>query len=301
MLSKYYHMKKENSRHTAGAAVPVTELESALYRSLKQRHNDVTIGQILSGGTLGIFFRLSADGRKKFAKTHQAGETYRENLCKEIKIMSLLYKDSIEMEEVRVPANGTWFVFLVMDELYPCAAPPLPAEIRACIRDYEQKLRPSLIPAEYSFGQVLEAGRESLEALHAEGFLRYNCYCCCKDSLERMWEYGWKEQSAVCHGDLSNVNIMQDEQGRLVVIDWEDALTAFSEYDFLYWLTFFSQRNYYAPGLLRSYGINPERGTDLMVLITIIKSQMSYWNGSYAKNRISFQDRIHEIYQIKEG
>lgn len=204
------------------------------------------------------------------------------------------------MEEVHVFVDKTWFVFLVMDALLPCTSPLSPGEIRTCIQDYSRMLCRLKIPVKYSFAQILEAGKESLETLYAEGFLTNDGYCCCADSLVRMREYGRKQRQIICHGDLSNVNIMQDEQGQPVVIDWEDALTAFPEYDFLYWLTFFSQRNYYASSLFRSWGIGLEWGTDLMVLVTIIKSWMSYRNGSYVHNRISFQNRIREIYRIKE-
>lgn len=318
MLSKYNYWKKESCSGTAGSVSPAAELASALRRSLKQRHSDVTMPELLPGGTLGVLFRLFVDGRKKFAKTHQPGEIYRENLVKEIKVMSLICEDrgeiengknrtngenrkkQIELEEVRILANGIWYVFLVMDELFPCAVPLPPQKIRACIQDYGQKLCQSGMNVSYSFTQILEAGKESLDILEAEGFLTRDCYCRCAESLERMEAYSWKEHQIICHGDLSNVNVMQNAEGQLVVIDWEDALLAFEEYDFLYWLTFFSQRNYYTQELLRSCGIGLEWGTDLMVLITIIKSRMSYWNGSYVKNQISYQDRIYEIYKIKE-
>ena len=83
-----------------------------------------------------------------------------------------------------------------------------------------------------------------------------------------------------------------------VVIDWEDSLMAFGEYDYLYWLTFFSQRKYYSPALLENHDIDKVWGTDIMALITLVKSKMSYQNQSYKNNKISFQERIDEIYKM---
>lgn len=292
MLSKYYHL---NDNAGAGQA-DKDVFKSVLLECLKKKYKNIYIRQVFPGGTLGIFFELYADGKRKFAKTHYQGACYRENLEKEIEIMRLLYSNVIEIEKAEIDVDGKRSVVMVMDYLFSHSRQVTPHEVRECMEYYQKKLMENKLHVKYLFGQVIEAGKESLEALNGLGFFRKDVYLHCMESLYRIADRKISEEKAVCHGDLSSVNIMYSERGDPVVIDWEDSVVAFKEYDYLYWLTFFSQRKYYASGLLESSGIDKIWGTDIMALVTIIKSNMAFLNGSYKNNKISFQDRICEIY-----
>lgn len=296
MLSKYYHLEKNNSD---AFKVDRNMLLSALFGILKEEYGEVKIEQTYPGGTLGIFFELYIGGKKKFVKTHQQGSRYRENLEKEIEIMSIVYGDIIEVKKIEIEVKGENFIFMVMDYLLSGIAIE-PEKVKKCIEHYQQKLEQRNVPVKYTFEQVLKAGEESLEILYTQNFFTEGMYLQCKESLKRVAQKDIGQFRKISHGDLSNVNIMFTQKAVPVVIDWEDSLVAFREYDYLYWLTFFSQRKYYSSSLFDKNAIEKIWGTDIMVLITIVKSYMSYRNGSYINNKISFQDRINEIYGMLE-
>ena len=293
MLSKYFWDKN----HKETVNVEMEAFISALIVSLEEKHDEVRIKKIAPGGTLGIFFELYIGEKRKFVKTHQCGDTYKENLIKEVEIMSLVYGDVIEIERVDIKIRETQMVFVIMDYLFSFNYVVRPQEVKNYINNYQIKLYQEKVSrVGYSFSQIVKAGEEASGILYEKGFFSKEMYLKCEESLQRI--RNTKYQKRICHGDLSNANIMYTVNRVPIVVDWEDSLIAFQEYDYLYWLTFFSQRKFYASGLLEGSGIDKIWGTDIMVLITIIKSMISYKNESYRKNRISFQDRINEIYDM---
>lgn len=297
MLSKYYYPKEERADETEA---DMEGFLSALLCILKGKYGQVDIHRTHPGGTLGIFFELDIDGKRKFVKTHQPGNSHRENLMNESDIMFLLYQDVIGFERIDVTVCGKTATFMIMDYLLPMSCPLGLWQIRERIAGYLIKIPVGGTRVKYTFRNILEAGRESLEILYKKGFLEEPVYESCKKSTVYVAEQYSRLKPAVCHGDLSNVNIMLAPDGTPVIIDWEDALLAFEEYDFLYWLTFFSQRKYYSPELFAQFGIERELGVGVMVLIIIIKSEMSRRNGDYKRNSLSFQRRIEEVFDMLE-
>lgn len=299
MLSKYYCIEQGEAvfDETYGS-----HFMSAIEDALREKYQDAGIKRIIpvGKGTLGSFFELCVNGKRKFVKTHRCGDRYRLNLLKEIEIMSLVYGSMIDIEKVEFETEGIQAVCMVMDFLYPCLDSVRPEEVRKQIAFYRKSLGQVELTSGYSFSQVLDAGERSLDCLRAEGLLSKDIFVRCRESLQRIRE-GMPCERFICHGDLSNVNIMYADGcgGKIpIVIDWEDALLAFEGYDFLYWLTFFSQRKFYSSSLLAEQGIDKNWGIDIMALIVAVKSYMSYRNGSYVKNRFSFDRRLYEIYDM---
>lgn len=300
MLSKYYHIQEaaDNSK-----GVNERALALALLEALKSKYKQVAVEAIHPGGTLGVFFELSLDGKRKFAKTHQLGQTYRENLKKEFQFLSSIYRDVLEIEQYDITQAGQEFTFLIMDFLSMPQTEMGVLEIRECIHRYQKALQKEKkeIKLSYTFDDVVNAGAESLEILHQAALISESLYERCKDSIAHIQRVKADIPVCPCHGDLSNVNIMINDKGEMLVVDWEDAILAFAEYDFLYWLTFFSQRKLYSIELFRKFKIDLTWGIDVMVLITLVKSEMSYQNESYKKNSLTFEERILEMYQILGG
>lgn len=79
------------------------------------------------------------------------------------------------------------------------------------------------------------------------------------------------------------------------MLDWEDAMMAYPQYDILYWLTFYSQRKYYSCHLLNDIGVEVSFGKNVMAMILLIKCYLSYRNKSFLNNKLSINDRINEI------
>ena len=75
-------------------------------------------------------------------------------------------------------------------------------------------------------------------------------------------------------------------------------MLGYQGYDLLYWLTFYSQRKYYDKQLLKKLNIDKQFGKDMMLMIILIKSYLSFQNKQYLKNKLSINDRISEIMQL---
>lgn len=267
MLSKYYHLEQNN---IAASKVDMNLFISALLANLREKYEDVRITQAFPGGTLGVFFELYINGTRKFVKTHRCGYEYKENLLYEIEIITLLYRDIIEVERIDIELEKIQITFMVMDYLFPGKSPVSIEKIQEYTTYFQQKLSSEKVTAKYHFNQMINAGKESLETLFALGFFNKEFYLRCSESIQRIIYNPKSKMNVVSHGDLSNVNIMYTSNGNPVIIDWEDAIYAFPEYDYLYWLTFFSQRQHYSSGLFHNAGIEQLWGIDIMVLITIV-------------------------------
>ncbi len=104
----------------------------------------------------------------------------------------------------------------------------------------------------------------------------------------------------ICHGDCSNKNIMI-YNGKMVCIDYEDAFWGIADYDFLYWLTFMSQRKYYQKGLLKELdlAVGAHVARLLMQMIVVLKCFQAYATGSYKGNHLSTTERIEELKELE--
>lgn len=294
MLSKYFYWEENN---TDLIKDDTDIIVSALVFELQKKYDQVSVFPV-KGGTLGVVFELWADGKRKFIKTHRMGRAYRENLLKEITILSAVYGSFIEIERIDIMVSQWAYTFMITDWLMPAPDDVDVPMIRAEILNYQDRLRKVNAEVGYSFSDVIVAGRKSLSALYEADFLSGEMYQKCVGSIEYVQLRSQREDKVICHGDLSNVNMMVDGNGRTMIIDWEDALWAFPEYDFLYWLTFFSQRKYYSDYLLEQNGIGKKWGIGVMVLITLVKCEMSRKNDSYRNNTLSFQERLQEMYEL---
>lgn len=288
MLSKYYRYNDEKVKAD-------TFDVSALNQKVKEIYSkDVIIERIHPGGTLGIFYQAIIDGKKKFIKTHMNGEMYHQNLLKEIELMKALYRDVLDISSFTMNYSGSKKEFMVMDFIEGQSTTYEIGFVRNLIESNSVKLgaiSSNLI--NYNVDDLLNAAIKAYEILSEVDLLSRDVRLWCKNALNRLEEYGDCNR-VLCHGDLSNVNIMRWKKST-VVIDWEDALLAYPEYDLLYWLTFYSQRKYYSCHLYEDIGVDEQYGKDIMVMILLIKCYMSYVNKSYTKNKLSIDDRINEI------
>ena len=105
------------------------------------------------------------------------------------------------------------------------------------------------------------------------------------------------EPHILCHGDLSNVNMLQ-RNGKAYIVDWEDAIWGVRGYDFLYWLTFMDQRTYMRKDTLQALGLCTERSKFILCFIILMKSYVSYKNKSYLNNKVTFSRRLQEAMDV---
>lgn len=143
------------------------------------------------------------------------------------------------------------------------------------------------------------ANGESL-LLREAGFFSPRVCSRCLDLLEELDDGRETLPSCVCHGDLSDKNIMRNQRGDLVVIDWEDAFWGCPGYDYLYWLTFFNHRKYYSRQAFAVKDLSSRQSRAIVTMILILKSAISFYNGDYRSHRMSMEDRLLEIWKVWE-
>jgi 5-methylthioribose kinase len=105
--------------------------------------------------------------------------------------------------------------------------------------------------------------------------------------------------TALCHGDLGPENIMCQSDARPVVIDWEDAFWGVEGYDYLYWLTFLRNRKYYTQDVLGRTSLGKEIEISILLLIVVLKSELSLRMDPKMTRQLSFEQRITEILALK--
>lgn len=291
MLSKYFsYIKSDFKREDAIEA-------SSLEMELKKRIQISDVKGICPGGTLGQFYSCTEAGKKRFMKTHLPCRMAKENIEKEIYLMDFLYHDVLHISGYDIFYNGVSRKILLMDflDIYPLS--PDITLVKTLLKEQQQNIKSvSWEKINYRENEFYDAVIHSYFNLIKLGQINEEIISYVETALHHFKEYLTYEKY-VCHGDLSNVNIARVDD-KYVFLDWEDAMIGLPDYDLLYWLTFFSQRKYYSSSLFYDLGIDERYGKDIMVMILLVKSYLSYLNGSYKNNRLSTQERILEIIRM---
>lgn len=278
-------------------------------RAEKARIDPVSIRSVLgtefahitpiAGGTLAAAFMASGEGRPRFLKTHLT-EQGRANLKKEAVLLAHLYP-SLQVETFEIEAEDTGRLWLIMDWLAGATAGMDTAAVLGVIEGYTRGLSdfrdPHLVEPSEDFGYLLNEGDRALADLAGRGLLGPAVQERVRECLALLQDRRGEFAPQLCHGDLSPVNIMSDGR-RLLAIDWEDAFWGVAGYDYLFWLTFFQNRKYYSKEFLghTPWGITTEIA--IMVLILVLKSEISARSGSHVGNALTFDQRILEVLSI---
>jgi hypothetical protein len=292
MLSKYYYYSKNKT---------IERVHDS--EALKLRHylSDLGYSEVETeiaqfSSTLGVFYSLKLDGKEYIAKTHLPGDVYYDNLIKEYEIFHLLYADIMKITLIELECEKN--AYIIMDVLSPIDRKISMEIARSLLEEINQKISEDKIHSvRYDLGEILSQTLLCTEKMAQKMILS-------KEIAEKSKEYLHilqkllLEPRILCHGDLSNKNIMMC-QGEYVFIDWEDALWGVQDYDYCYWLTFLDQRKYYGQEPLRGNHHNVEESKALMLMIVLMKCWISVCNGQVGINKITFDERINEILLIK--
>lgn len=289
MLSKYYrYISKETSKEEE-------RISKILKSKVAERFPEAE--SIYPGGTLGIFFKLKIENECYFVKTHRDSSMQKKNLQKELEVMQCLYGETLKIKTFVIESELGIHLFVAMKYLQKIEKEYSIEEITKIIEEYSECLKMrSFLNVNYDRGDLKKAAINSYEKLAKADLISRCNVKRCEDAIRRMDQYESFEK-ILCHGDLSNANIMQ-MNNKAFVIDWEDAIWAYPGYDLLYWLTFYSQRKYYSRELLKKLKIESQFGKDIMLSIIAVKSYMSYLNGSYLTNKVTIEERMNEIMQL---
>ena len=290
MLSKFYQQKIYNK-------LSDDILKKNIEAIMKNNYDLIELEPVSPGGTLGIFFRATTTSGTFFIKTHQTGERAYNNLCNEIEILQHLYGDELHIRGFNIFSEQNAHAVLVMDQLSTLTNLPSKVEISTLVTTYQKKLETTESDIKqklYQFDELLELATQALEVLPKAGLLQKTLASRIDEVLFPLRK---EKPSCLCHGDLSNKNVME-KNGKLYVIDWEDTVWGIPDYDVCYWMTFFDQRKYYDEDFFSELKIDGKRGKMLMVLSVLLKCFLSYHNNNYHDNKLSFDERIEEILQL---
>lgn len=293
MLSKLRHV---------GVVGSLSACECNRYREdLQNVFGSALVGlRPVAGGTLGICFQGELYGRPRFFKTHamSAGSTA---LKREAVLLSAAGKDHVDPQIVDVPFAGGSRTWLHMKVLRPCNGLN-PDEVRNMISHYELHLakltNTELTLTDDNIYLLLKEAEDALVFLAANSMISKSIERIAHQKIDGLQLSSGEWRLQLCHGDLGPANILLDENVP-VVIDWEDAFWGIAGYDYLFWLTFFSNRKWLVPAALGHTPWGRSIEVAMMVAILLLKSRLSVQDGSYRRNIISFDQRLSEVIDLE--
>ncbi|CAB3760180.1 phosphotransferase [Paraburkholderia humisilvae] len=251
----------------------------------------------VSGGTLGVCFIATVDGRDRFLKSY-ASVQGKPNLEKEVRILTHLYGEMLSIRRIEVPEDEEQTrVWLFMDALRPLDAPLGPRDTQGLVEAYRAQL--ASLPADAlqttdTLGTLIHEASRGISNLVSAGQLSSAIKHELSSRLVYLTQKWQSFSSCVAHGDLGPHNIMAADC-RPVVIDWEDAFCGVDGYDYLYWLTFFENRRHYNKDILGRTPLGVEAEVALLAMILLLKSELSLRANTLAGNQISVEQRIGEV------
>jgi hypothetical protein len=251
----------------------------------------------VSGGTLGVCFIATIDGRERFLKSYASVEG-KPNLEKEIRILLHLYGKTLGVRSIEVPEeNGQSRLWLFMDALRPLDAPMGPRDTEALVESYRvplASLPTDVLTSADTLGTLIDDAGRGLSNLASAGQIGNAMYSDLHLRLTYLAQNWRSFPSCIAHGDLGPRNVMAAD-GHPVVIDWEDAFCGVEGYDYLYWLTFFENRRHYNKDILGRTPLGIEAEVALLAMILLLKSDLSLRANTLAGNQITVEQRISEV------
>lgn len=292
MLSKLRHA---NARTQLGAS----ENASLLTGLQAKLGNNLADLKPLGGGTLGIMFSGILDGQARCFKTHVV-PIGRHTLRREHAFLQQTSVGRTDPQLVMIDGKSEMRTWMHMKLLRSC--PNLTPEIiRKMVGTYEANLTENigaeLVPAEDNIHLLLRGSKEALTILLDQELLGAKVASEAKMRLSHLYLVSREWSLQLCHGDLGPANILCDRVGP-IAIDWEDTFWGIAGYDYLYWLTFFSNRQWLTPKALDYTPWGRSGEVSLMVMILLLKCLITVRDGSYHRNKISFDQRLMEVISL---
>lgn len=295
MLNKLFYFKEYPSAQIPAQISHDLEKPLEAYLSGKGRHVVLTPG---AKGTLGLTYLCQDSLGTSFIKSHLPGKLYRDALKRESFLLQQANPDSLRVQEHSVLIQGEEQLYLEMDVLSEMTDVS-PADSRAIIRKYSWELASVPASAEMaSLQDLCTAARTECRVLRDHGLFSDSACLRCLNDLDDLMNTLPELSPCICHGDLGDRNLMQNAAGNPVVIDWEDSFWGCAGYDYLYWLTFFNHRKYYSPAVFQVDGLTSLQARSIITMILVIKSAISFYNGSYRNNAMGLEDRLLEIWSF---
>lgn len=284
-------------RH-ASAANKFSEREKeGLSKGLQARMGESLTGlKPLEGGTLGVVFAGILDGSECCFKSNVAplGVFTLQRECAFLQRTAGSRADARLITINESHEDRTW---LQMKQLRSCSD-LTPTTIRELAATYEAQLKREidshLVPLGDNIHLLLQNAEEAITFLSARCLISPNVKSEAEARISYLRSVSGEWDLQLCHGDLGPANILCDDIGP-IAIDWEDAFWGIAGYDYLYWLTFFSNRRWLSPEVLGHTPWGRSSEVALMIMVLLLKCMLSVRDGSYHGNKISFDRRLMEV------
>ena len=249
-------------------------------------------------GTLGFTFAAVLDGKDIFIKTHPQGKFYKRCVLKEFFILKHLYGSELYLEYVEIEILGGKQGVILIEALLHLEDQLSIFEIQNLVKSYAKKLSPQMIDMKrFSYDSMLNIAFEANLLLRREGMITKEYFYEIKNACHYMKNSS--QQIFLCHGDLSNVNLLK-KGTKIYPVDWEDAFFGPKNYDLIYWLTFFEQRKFYALESFEGNKIFDKNSKRLFLLIILLKCYLSFLRKDYLNHTLSFNERLGEVIKLFE-
>jgi hypothetical protein len=281
---------------TATCAADLHELQSAVARHVEDGFGPVVLNPIL-GGTLGICFRADTVTKPFFIKTHRPDENSKENLLKEFDILKALYGHLIHLDRFDVNVPSDQRTCILMDWLDITTDPITPWDLRATIGECYETLSRTLCDRAAQFStiaQLIDEGEHALFELERLQLVSAVTCARIQPYLVSLKNAVSDLRPVICHGDLSTKNIMLS-RGKNIIIDWEDSFVGFAGYDYLYWLTFMSNRKYLSRAILGYTALDEKSERGVLLTIVAIKSLISVRSKTIRSSHVPIEQRLLEL------
>lgn len=280
----------------------MSKIISAFRRYYEEKENTVEIfADNIAKGTLGVFFLCTIAGHEYFVKTHLDDENCRKSLIKESRLLKSIYQDEMVVDFFDIEIEGKAQTYLIMDRLDKVEGQISIQELKVVLQNCYRKLKKvDLESIEYKIEQLVEEAEVGLKELSKNNFFSSDIIWNLQLCIQYIKQISKERACLVCHGDLSNVNIMKHNDN-YIILDWEDAFVGFEPYDIAYWMTFFQQRKNYNSTFFIENGLNTEDNKWLMIFVMLLKCWLSYKNKAYLNDSLTFQQRIEEVLNLYDS
>jgi hypothetical protein len=264
----------------------------------------------IDGGTLSSAFILNLSDEKIFLKTHILPDGS-VTLLKEYELLDKLYSNEMSINKYIITndlsterkigsllKDQLWLSMPVLDH---GNRPLTPDEILDVLDKINLKLCPiphySTTSGHDTIETIHSMAHGALDALSQANLLDNEAKKSVKLCLSIIENEFAKLNPTICHGDLSPANIMYFKN-KPIFIDWEDSFIGFQEYDYLYWLTFFENRQYYTHQPLGKLKLDINIARATLVMIVLLKCEIAWRSNAWLKHSLNFSDRIFEVFHL---
>ena len=298
MIEKLNYFKAQyNNGYSVKSVQEDSTTKSGIENLLKTEFNNGIIISAYSGNGLiegrnsfCYFYEPLGKNNKTFLKVNAPGN--KSLLLKEYEILKMLYGDIIVGFHNIDDGVGV----LEMKELYKRSVLNTPLMAKELIGNVAKKLKrfDASKYEMYDIQDLLSASFSELSFLKEESYVK-GLYQPVLSILKELEDQIKKLPRVLCHGDYGDANVLTDENGNSVIIDWEDSFWGIDNYDYLYWLTFYNHRKHYSKQIFGDSFEKRKLNISIMILITVIKEAMSVYNGEYKKHSLTAENRISEL------